>query len=51
MNFVAAVAQNAVYPVPYTLALQWFIYGTIQNVILGVVVAFLAKPAAKSAEA
>jgi len=51
MSFVAAVAQNAVYPVPYTLALQWFIYGTIQNVILGVVVAFLAKPAAKAAEA
>ena len=51
MNFVAAVAQNAVYPVPYTLALQWFIYGTIQNVILGVVVAYFAKPTAKAAEA
>ncbi len=51
MSFVAAVAQNAVYPVPYTLALQWFIYGTIQNVILGVVVAYFAKPAVKAAEA
>lgn len=51
MNFIAAVAQNAVYPIPYTLSVQWFIYGTIQNVILGVVVAYLAKPASKPAEA
>lgn len=43
MNFVAAVAQNVVYPIPYTLSLQWFIYGAIQTVILGVVTSFLYK--------
>ncbi|MFA5805501.1 MAG: hypothetical protein WC879_12745 [Melioribacteraceae bacterium] len=50
INFMAAVAQNVVYPIPYTLALQWFIYGFIQMVILGVVTAWIYKPAvAKSA--
>lgn len=50
MNFSAAVAQNVVYPIPYTLALQWFIYGFIQMVLLGVVAAYIYKPAeAKSA--
>lgn len=46
MNFVAAVAQNVVYPVPYTLALQWFIYGFIQSILLGVVTALIYKPKA-----
>lgn len=45
-NFVAAVAQNVVYPVPYTLALQWFIYGFIQSILLGVVTALIYKPKA-----
>lgn len=50
MNFMAAVAQNVVYPIPFSLALQWFIYGSIQCIILGVVTAFIYKPAeAKSA--
>jgi hypothetical protein len=46
MNFVSAVAQNVVYPIPYTLSLQWFIYGSIQSVLLGVVTAFIYKPKA-----
>lgn len=45
MNLTAAVAQNVVYPIPYYLALQWFIYGFIQSVILGVVVSLIYKPA------
>lgn len=50
MNFMAAVAQNVVYPIPFSLALQWFIYGSVQCIILGVVTAFFYKPAvAKSA--
>ncbi len=46
MNFVAAVAQNVVYPIPYTLALQWFIFGSIQCIILGIVTALIYKPKA-----
>ena len=45
MNFMAAVAQNVFYPVPFSLSLQWFIYGFIQCIILGVVTAFIYKPA------
>ena len=32
-------------PIPYSLALQWFIYGTITMIILGVVVALIYRPA------
>ena len=49
MNFMAAVAQNVVYPIPYSLALQWFIYGFIQCVIFGVVTAWIYKPATPKA--
>jgi len=31
---------------PYSLAFQWFIYGMIMSLILGVVAALLYKPAA-----
>lgn len=32
-------------PIPYLLALQWFIYGTIATIILGVVAAAVYRPA------
>jgi len=42
-----AYSSYAMYPIPYSIALQWFIYGMIQYVILGIVVAmvFGKKPA------
>lgn len=49
MNLTAAVAQNVVYPIPFYLAQQWFIYGFIQCVILGVVVSLIYKPAEQKA--
>lgn len=49
MSFAAAVAQNVVYPIPGMLALKWFIFGVIQNVILGIVTAWLYKPAVPKA--
>ena len=36
-----AYDSYASYPLPYSLALQWFIYGVIQYLILGVVVAMV----------
>ena len=37
-------------PIPYSLALQWFIYGVIQNVLLGILVAMVySKKEATSA--
>lgn len=44
VQLVAAYAQYVVYPIPYYLALQWFIYGFIVCVILGVVTAAIYKP-------
>jgi hypothetical protein len=40
-----AFAQYAVYPIPFFLAVQWFVFGTIQAVICGVVLALVYRPA------
>lgn len=34
-----AYSSYAMYPMPYSLALQWFIYGIIEYIILGIIVA------------
>ncbi|MDA2930692.1 hypothetical protein MYX84_12235, partial [Acidobacteria bacterium AH-259-O06] len=44
-----AFNSYAVLPVPASLALQWFIYGTLQTIICGVVVAVIYKPARAAA--
>lgn len=46
-----AYNSYAVYPIPYSLALQWFLYGVVQYIILGVVAALLYKPKAAAAAA
>ncbi len=45
----AAYAEYAMYPYPYSYALQWFIYGMIQAIILGIVAALIYKPKPKPA--
>lgn len=37
-----------VYPIPYYLALYWFLSGLVVSIICGIVVALLYKPAAAS---
>lgn len=49
--FVSSYQMYVVYPIPYSLTLQWFIYGIIQMVILGVVTALIYKPNAVAAAA
>ncbi len=44
IQFMAAVAQHVVYPLPASLAVQWFIYGLIESVIFGVAAAMIYKP-------
>lgn len=44
MNGVSIFNQYAVYPVPFTLALQWFIYGMIEFIICGIIAAVIYKP-------
>ncbi len=36
-----AYDSYAVYPIPYALAIQWFCYGLIQYIILGVIAALV----------
>lgn len=51
VSLIAAYAQYVVYPLPYSLALQWFIYGLIQQIIFGVAAALIYKPKAAAAAA
>ena len=44
MNVVGMFNQYAVYPIPFVLALQWFIYGMIEFSICGIVAAMIYKP-------
>ena len=41
---VGSYNQYVVYPLPYSLALKWFIYGTIELIIAGIVLALVYKP-------
>ncbi|MDY6933809.1 MAG: hypothetical protein SVZ03_06255 [Spirochaetota bacterium] len=36
--------QYVVYPIPFSLALQWFVYGLIDTTACGVVAALIYKP-------
>jgi hypothetical protein len=40
-----AFAQYVIYPIPFFLAVQWFVFGTIQTVICGAALAMVYKPA------
>jgi hypothetical protein len=44
MNGVAILHQYAVYPVPFSLVLQWFAFGMIQTIIYGVIAALIYRP-------
>jgi hypothetical protein len=41
---VGSYNQYVVYPLPYGLVLKWFIYGTIELIIAGIVLVFVYKP-------
>ncbi len=46
MTIVGSFNQYAVYPLPYELVLQWFLYGLVQFIIAGIVVSLIYKPKA-----
>jgi len=48
MCFVNIFNQYAVYPVPLSLAWQWFAYGLIQYMICGIVVALVFQTKGKT---
>ncbi len=43
VHLVGSYNQYVVYPITYYLTLQWFIYGTLELIIAGVVVAAIYK--------
>lgn len=43
ISLPAAYYQYMVYPLPYYLTFQWFIYGLIQNIILGILTSLIYK--------
>ncbi len=45
VSLVFSYQNYVVLPIPYSLALQWFIYGFIISVILGVIAALIYSPA------
>lgn len=47
---VSSYGMYVVLPIAYSLALQWFIYGLIQMLILGVITAVIYRPAAVISE-
>jgi hypothetical protein len=49
MSIGMAYGTYAMIAIPYSLALQWFIYGIIQYVIMGIVVALVYKTKPKPA--
>ena len=46
VSLVFSYQNYVVLPIPYSLALQWFIYGFVISVILGVIAALIYKPTA-----
>jgi len=44
MSMPAAFSSYALYPIPYTLALKWFVFGMIEFIIYGLLVAVIYKP-------
>jgi hypothetical protein len=46
-NIPYAFYEYAMYPLPFSLCLQWFVYGMIEFVLLGIIAAAIYKPARK----
>jgi hypothetical protein len=46
-NIPYAFYEYAMYPLPFSLCLQWFIYGMIEFIIVGIIAAAIYKPARK----
>ena len=46
MNIPAMLNQYVVYPIPFSLVSQWFLFGTIEFILCGVIVSLIYKPKA-----
>lgn len=46
MQIPSAFGGYAMYPIPFSLALQWFIYGMIEFIVAGIIAAAIYRPKA-----
>lgn len=44
LNVVGMFNQYAIYPIPFSLAIQWFIYNMISFTVAGIVVSLIYNP-------
>ena len=44
VSLVFSYQSYVVYPLPYSLVFQWFLFGLIQCILLGIVAALIYKP-------
>jgi hypothetical protein len=47
LNGAGLIGQYVMYPIPLALAIQWFIYGSIEYIILGIAVSLIYAGAGK----
>lgn len=43
MNVIGMFSQYVMYPIPFSLSVQWFIYGMIEFIICGIIAALVYK--------
>ena len=43
MNAIGMFIQYVMYPIPFSLSLQWFIYGMIEFIVCGIIAALMYK--------
>jgi len=44
MNVIGMFSQYVMYPIPFSLAVKWFIFGMLEFIIAGIVAALIYKP-------
>jgi hypothetical protein len=44
MNFIGVFGQYFMYPIPFSLAVKWFIFGMLEFVVAGIAAALVYKP-------
>ncbi len=45
MNFIGMFSQYVMYPIPFSLAFTWFIFGMFEFSVAGIIAALIYKPA------
>ncbi len=43
MNVIGMFSQYVMYPIPFSLSVQWFIYGMVEFIICGIIAALVYK--------